>query len=99
VLDERLTQEALSSIVAASLFAWPPGGDHAVPWSFVRLLGEPTLNSERGVGTAATPVDICGIGVTDVGPSLITRAVGGSRGPGAIARGLVVLLSRVRHGN
>jgi hypothetical protein len=85
--------------VAAGLFAWPPGGDHAVPWSLVWLLGEPTLDSEWSIGTGAAPVGFCGIGVTNVGLSLITRAVGGSRGPCAIARGLVVMLSRVRHGN
>lgn len=63
------------------------------------LLGEPSLDSEWRVGTGVAAADVCGIGATDVGSSLITRAVSGSDGPGAIARGLRVLLSRVRHGN
>jgi hypothetical protein len=62
------------------------------------LLGEPTLDGEWSVGARAAAVGLCGIGVTDVGPSLVTRAVGSGRGPGAIARGTMVVLSRVRHG-
>jgi len=61
------------------------------------LLGEPTLDSEWSVGARAAAVDLCDIGATDVGSSLVTRAVGSGRGPGAIARGTVVVLSRVRH--
>ena len=84
--------------MSACLFAWSPGDDHAVPWPFVRLLGEPPLNSERSVGTTAASVDLYGTGIMDVGSSLVTRAVCGSRRPGAlVAGGTKILLGRIRH--
>lgn len=80
------------------LFAWSPGDDDAVPWSFVRLLGEPTLDSEWSVGTRAAPVRLCGTGVIEVESSLTSRAVRGNRGPGVlIVRSTLMLLVGVRH--
>ena len=86
------------SIFFTDLFVWSAGDGHTVPWPFVRLLSEPTLDSERSVGTGAAILDLCGTGVEDVGWCPIDRAVGSSRGPGAvIACSILVLLGCVRH--
>ena len=74
----------LVSVSFAGLFAWSPGDDHAVPWPFLRLLCEPTLDSKWSIGNGAAPVDLDRIGAMDVGLSLIARAICGSRGPGAL---------------
>ena len=64
----------------------------------MRLLGEPTLDSEWSSGTRAASVDLCDTGVLDVGLTLMVRAVRGSRGPGALSvRSTLTLLGCVRH--
>ena len=95
---EMKTHRRGLDLTSYDVFAWSPADGHAVPRPFMGLLGEPTLDSEWSAGTGAAHVALCGIGVTDVGLVLFARAVGGSRGPGAlVACGTLVLLGRVRH--
>jgi hypothetical protein len=64
----------------------------------MRLLGEPTLESERGNATSGALAGVCGTGILDIRSSLINEAVCSGRGPGAlIACSTSVSLRCVRH--